>query len=275
MTTDQRTSQQGGTGSDSSNANQDALFGGIGVALVTLFDDQGELLVEATAEHGAHLVDLGVTGVLVAGTTGEASALDDDERASLIRKLRATLPSHIPVFAGTGQPSARAAILTSKRAVDSGADALLVLSPPRSLDPRPYYEAIVKACPTTPILAYHFPAASAPGLRVDTLCELPVVGSKDSSGDASRLLDEVQRFGGALYVGNPVLLALAGLLNVQGAILAVANLDPALCHLALRGDAQAQLAIAELHRATATGFPKAIKRELHLRFGTPTGVRLG
>lgn len=275
MATNQQPVPRSTTSSDSHEAHQDPLFGGIGVALVTLFDDEGELLVEATAEHGAHLVELGVTGVLVTGTTGEASALDDDERAHLIHELRSTLPPSIPIFAGTGQPSARAAVLTSKRAVDSGADALLVLSPPRSLDPRPYYEAILDACPTTPILAYHFPAASAPGLTVDTLCSLPVVGSKDSSGDASRLLDEVQRFHGALYVGNPVLLALAGLLSIQGAILAVANLDPALCHLALNGDAQAQLAIAELHRATATGFPKAIKHELHLRFGTPTGVRLG
>ncbi|WP_298347439.1 dihydrodipicolinate synthase family protein [Ferrimicrobium sp.] len=274
MTTEQPV-QQGATRPGSDDASQDPLFRGIGVALVTLFDDAGELDLKATVEHGARLVELGVTGILVAGTTGEASALDDNERARLIRELRAILPSSIPVFAGTGQPSARAAVHTSKRAIDSGADALLVLSPPRSLDPRPYYEAIAEACPTAPILAYHFPAASSPGLSVDALCSLPVIGVKDSSGDASRLLEEVRRFEGALYVGNPVLLALAGLLAINGAILAVANLDPALCRLALAGDAQAQLAIAELHRVTATGFPKAIKHELHLRFGTPTGVRLG
>lgn len=251
------------------------LFSGIGVALVTLFDDDGELLIGATVEHALALVELGVTGVLVAGSTGEASALDDDERAGLIEAIRRALPSTVPVFAGTGQPSARAAAVTSIRAVDSGADALLVLSPPRSLDPRPYYDAVRKACPTTPVLAYHFPSVSAPGLNVDTLCELDVVGCKDSSGDAGRLLEEAERFTGALYVGNPVLLALAGLLNIQGAILAVANIDPALCQRALNGDPRAQIEVARLQRSTSRDFPHDIKQELHLRFGTPTSSRLG
>ncbi|KJE77044.1 dihydrodipicolinate synthase family protein [Ferrimicrobium acidiphilum] len=252
-----------------------SLFEGIGVALVTLFDEHGDLLAEATAEHAARLVDLGVNGVLVAGSTGEASALTDDERVELVRQVRAALPAHIPVFVGTGQPSARAAVITSMRAVDNGADALLVLSPPRSSDSRPYYEAIAAACPSTPILAYHFPAVSSPGIEVDTLCSLPVAGCKDSSGDAARLLDEVQRFHGALYVGNPVLLALAGILAIQGAILAVANLDPALCHRAIKGDAEAQIAVAGLQQLTAAGFPRVIKQELHKRFGTATGARLG
>jgi dihydrodipicolinate synthase/N-acetylneuraminate lyase len=252
-----------------------ALFTGIGVALVSLFDEDGELLVDATAEHALALVELGVAGVLVAGSTGEASALDDDERANLIDRVRRTLPPEIPVFAGTGQPSTRAAVATSLRAVDSGADALLVLSPPRTRDPRPYYDAITKACPTTPVLAYHFPSVSAPGIEVDVLCSLPVVGCKDSSGDATRLLDETQQFQGAIYVGNPVLLALAGLLDLQGAILAVANLDPALCARALAGDPHAQLQVAALHHKTSSDFPNAIKQELHARFDTPTGARLG
>lgn len=252
-----------------------SLFRGIGVALATLFDDDGNLLADATAEHAARLVNLGVDGVLVAGSTGEASALSDEERIELVLKVRAAIPAQIPVFAGTGQPSARAALHTSKQAVDNGADAILVLSPPRSPDPRPYYEAIATACPTTPILAYHFPAVSSPGIDVDILCSLPVVGCKDSSGDAARLLDEADRFQGALYVGNPVLLALAGILNIQGAILAVANFDPALCHRALKGDAEAQIEVANLQRLTGARFPHALKQELHKRFGSPAGVRLG
>jgi hypothetical protein len=72
-----------------------------------------------------------------------------------------------------------------------------------------------------------------------------------------------------------VLLALAGILSIQGAILAVANLDPALCHRAIKGDAEAQIAVAGLQQHTAAGFPRVIKQELHNRFGTATGARLG
>ena len=55
-------------------------FSGVGVALVTLFDADGEIDASTTARHASHLVDRGIRGVLVAGSTGEAAALDADER---------------------------------------------------------------------------------------------------------------------------------------------------------------------------------------------------
>ena len=60
----------------------DAVFTGVGVALVTLFDDEGEIDAPATADHAARLVEAGVRSVLVAGTTGEATALDPTSAAT-------------------------------------------------------------------------------------------------------------------------------------------------------------------------------------------------
>jgi hypothetical protein len=57
-----------------------ALFTGAGFALVTLFDDDGRLLVEETVEHAVDLVERRITAVVVSGTTGESWALDVDER---------------------------------------------------------------------------------------------------------------------------------------------------------------------------------------------------
>ena len=65
-----------------------ALFTGVGVALVTLFDDEGEIDAPATADHAARLVEAGVDAVVVAGTTGEAAALDADERSDLLVAVR-------------------------------------------------------------------------------------------------------------------------------------------------------------------------------------------
>jgi 4-hydroxy-tetrahydrodipicolinate synthase len=55
-------------------------FEGVGVALITLFRDDGQVDFDGTAAHAAALVERGVRGVVVAGTTGEADALDDTER---------------------------------------------------------------------------------------------------------------------------------------------------------------------------------------------------
>jgi dihydrodipicolinate synthase/N-acetylneuraminate lyase len=56
---------------------------------------------------------------------------------------------------------------------------------------------VTAAADKLPVLAYHYPAVSLPGLSLVLLHELPVVGLKDSSGDAERLLDEIADYGGA------------------------------------------------------------------------------
>src|SRR3954454_18357658 len=139
------------------------LFTGVGVALVTLFRPDGALDAPATADLAVRLADLGVRCVLVAGTTGEAAALTAEERGELIGALRAALPAEVPVLAGTGAPTGRQAAEHTERAFAAGADAVLGLSPAGVRDPRPYYEAVAKAAPG-PLLAYHFPGASAPGI---------------------------------------------------------------------------------------------------------------
>ena len=135
------------------------LFRGVGVALVTLFDEHGEIDAPATAAHAAGLVDLGVRAVLVAGTTGEPSSLDPAERAVLLGAVRDALPpgSGVPVIAGTGAPSIREAVALTAAARDGGADAVLALSPPQVSDPRPYYEAVAEAAAEVPVLACHCP----------------------------------------------------------------------------------------------------------------------
>ena len=100
------------------------LFSGVGVALVTLFEEDGCLDADATAAHAARLVALGVRAVVVAGTTGEASALSPEERRELLGAVRKAVPpgTGIPVIAGTGAPSARQAAALTRDAREGGAD---------------------------------------------------------------------------------------------------------------------------------------------------------
>jgi 4-hydroxy-tetrahydrodipicolinate synthase len=250
------------------------LFTGIGVALVTLFREDGALDAPATADHAARLVDLGVRCVLVAGTTGEAVALESEERGALVAAVRAAVPTDVPVLAGTGAPTGRQAAELTGRAFDAGADAVLVLSPPRVADPRRYYDTVAKAA-TGPLLAYHFPGASAPGIPVDLLAELPVAGLKDSSGDARRLLHERDVFDGDLYTGAASLVGLCGVVGAAGALLAVANVAPEECVAAFAGDGAAVVRIAAVDRAASSALSAGYKRAAAERFGTSVVTRVG
>lgn len=251
------------------------LFTGLGVALLSFFGENGELDPAASAEHAARLVGAGVGAVLVAGTTGEAAALEAAERSILLDAVRAAVPAGVPVMAGTGAASSRQAAALTAAACDHGADAVLALTPPGVEDPRPYYEAVAAAAGSTPVLAYHFPTVSAPGLPVDLLAELPVAGCKDSSGDAGRLLQEMAAFPRPIWVGSAVLAYLAGAIGAAGAILALANVEPERCLAALAGDASAQRALIGPHVATSHRFPGELKALTARRYGTPVTARIG
>lgn len=251
------------------------LFTGVGVALVTLFDDRLDVDAAATADHAARLVGLGIQAVVVAGSTGEAASLDTGERTQLVGAVAAAVGDRVPVVAGTGAPSARQAAELTRAAVDAGAHGVLALSPPATLDSRPYYEVVAAAAGAVPVLAYHFPAVSAPGIPVERLAELRVSGLKDSSGDPNRLLATLGAFGGHVYVGSSALLVQAGAVGAAGAILALANAEPEDCLAAWAGDGEAQRRLAGPHATAAASFPAGIKRLAADRFGTPTHRRMG
>jgi 4-hydroxy-tetrahydrodipicolinate synthase len=251
------------------------LFTGVGVALATLFDEAGEVDAKATADFAATLVELGMRGVVVAGSTGESSALTAEERVALVTETRRAVPAGIPVVAGTGGPSARQAAALTREAREAGADAVLALCPPRNNDPRPYYQAVAEAAGDLPSLAYHFPKTSPPGIPVDLLAELPVQGMKDSSGDPERLLAELEVFEHPLYVGASSMLLMAGSLGIAGAILAVANVDPERSIAAFAGDPDAQRGLLTAHKQVKQTFPHGLKHAIAARFGTSPTARMG
>lgn len=251
------------------------LFTGVGVALVTIFDDTLSVDSAATAELAARLVPAGVRAIVVAGTTGEAAALDPDERGALVRAVRSAVPAAVPVIAGTGAATGRQAAALTTMAIDAGADAVLALSPPRVGDPRRYYDAVAKAAGGVPVLAYSYPAVAPPGVPADALPDLPVAGIKDSSGDVEWLLAALSTYAGAVYVGSSALLTAAGQLGAAGAILALANVEPERCAAAFAGDVDAQLALFPAHRAAGGDFPAGLKRLVATRWGFSPAQRIG
>jgi 4-hydroxy-tetrahydrodipicolinate synthase len=251
-----------------------SIFTGVGVALVTLRDARDVPDAGATGDLAARLAAQGMRAVLACGTTGEAGRLTDEQRIEIVAAVRAAVPREVPVIAGTGATStARAADLASAAAA-AGADAILAWPPPGSTDLAGYYAALGSAAPGLPVLAYHIPWVSAPGVPVEVLADLRVAGIKDSSGDPDRLLFEVARYSNATYVGSSALLALAGPLGCTGAILAVANVAPELAIAAFGGSAQAQLELTDVHLAVRAGGPPVLRQMLEAA-ATQSGARVG
>jgi 4-hydroxy-tetrahydrodipicolinate synthase len=248
-------------------------FGGLGVALITVFGERGELDAQASAEHAVRLAELGVRFVLVCGSTGEAASLTPEERVQLIGAVRSALPATVPVVAGTGAADTAAAAALTVQAREAGADAILALSPPGSQGLVDYYTGVVDAAGALPVLAYHFPTVSPPGIPTEVLHQLPVSGLKDSSGDAERVIDEITTWGGSVFVGATSMIELARSLGGAGAILAIANAEPERCLAALDGDVSAQRALAALSAEARRDFPSGIKGLTAARFGTSTVVR--
>ncbi len=251
------------------------LFSGVGVALVTVFDEAGDLDPGSTGKLAADLAGRGVRAVLVCGSTGEAATLSDTERTAIVEAVRTALPAGVPVIAGTGAPSPRQAAALTRAAVAAGADAVLAWCPVGCRDLGSYFSAVSGAAGGRPVLAYHNPWMSSAAVPVDVLASLPVTGVKDSSGSPDRLLDELAHYRGETYVGSSGYLALAGPMGADGALLALANVEPEGCARAFAGDAGAQRELAELHLEVRADGPAAIKRILATARGICPVARLG
>jgi 4-hydroxy-tetrahydrodipicolinate synthase len=235
------------------------LFSGVGVALVTLFDDVGQLDTDATAAHARRMVDAGVGAVLVAGTTGEPWMLTELEQAELVEAVLGAVNGAVPVLAGVrGDDALERAI----HAASAGVDAILALSPPEH--PAGYYEDVAAVGP--PVLAYHFPAVSPPGLPVDLLPTLPVEGIKDSSGSDERLRREIAIWDKPVYTGASALVQTAARMGAAGAILGVANVEPERAIAAWSGDQDAQDGLESLQLSV-------LKERMAERFGTSPTLR--
>jgi 4-hydroxy-tetrahydrodipicolinate synthase len=254
-------------------ADRRPVFTGVGVPVVTFFDEHGHVDNAATARHAKHLATRGMRAIVVAGSTGEASHLSTKERLQLLDCVRKAVADEVPVILGTGNLSPGVSVPNlTRRAAEHGASAALTLSPHNG-DVREFYGEVVAAAGSMPVLAYHYPAMSPPGITIEELRALKVAGIKDSSGDCERLLETIAQYRGPIYTGSSSIVAWAGMLGAAGAILAVANLEPELCVDAFAGSVPAQKDLLAAHKIHSTYGIKGLKEELSRRYGTSTVCR--
>jgi 4-hydroxy-tetrahydrodipicolinate synthase len=179
-------------------------LGTILTAIVTPFDAQGTVNEEAFVALMGHLAENGSDGFVVAGSTGEASTLTDEEQLGLIDLAVRERPSGTTIVAGTGTNDTRHAVHLTERATELGADALLSVTPyynrPSRLGLKRHYEAIAKVT-DKPILLYNIPARTATNIPPDLLEELGQIdgieGVKQSNPAELQLIDGLD-----LYTGD-------------------------------------------------------------------------
>ena len=166
-----------------------ARFGKVLTAMATPFDDDGGLDAAGAAELARWLVAHGNDGLVLAGTTGEAPTVGDDEKVELWRAVREAVD--VPLLAGTGSNDTRHTIALSERAAGCGVDGLLVVSPYYNRPPQAGIEAhmrAVAAATDLPVVMYDVPGRTGRAMTVDTIVRLArevptIVGLKDARGN--------------------------------------------------------------------------------------------
>jgi 4-hydroxy-tetrahydrodipicolinate synthase len=178
-------------------------LGTILTAIITPFDDAGKVNEDAFVALMRHLADNGSDGFVVAGTTGEASTLTDDEQLGLIALAVGERPSGKTIIAGTGTNDTRQAVHLTERATALGADAMLSVTPyynrPSPLGLRRHYEAVARAT-DKPVLLYNIPARTGTNVPPDLLAELAqidgIAGVKQANPDELQLIDGLELYAG-------------------------------------------------------------------------------
>ena len=231
-----------------------------------------------------HLLQSGVHGIFVLGSTGEFAHLTDDEKRRAIEIVVSEVNGKVPVLVGVTEAGTKRSIFWAKEAQRFGANGVVAAPPfyyPLSeAEIENHYRALSSEC-ELPILLYHIPSTTKVRFSltlIERLAEVPnIVGIKDSTGDLPfvlNLIDRTRERPFLVFQGQDDLLALTLLYGAHGGINSSANLVPswfvALYEAAKRGEATSAIAwqrkINELVRHLETmSFLPSLKMALHLK----------
>ncbi|QNR96174.1 4-hydroxy-tetrahydrodipicolinate synthase [Stenotrophomonas sp. 169] len=167
---------------------------GLITALATPFRADGSLDIDGWQRLLRLQLEGGVHGVVVAGSTGEASTLSDDEYDQLLASAVAQVAGRLPVLAGTGLSGTARTIAQTRRAAAAGATHALVVTPPYVRPTQAgliaHYRAVADQG-GLPVVLYNVPGRTGCDMLPDTVAELAqhpnIVGIKEAVGEAGRV----------------------------------------------------------------------------------------
>ena len=169
-------------------------IGRLMTAMVTPFDDDGQVDYEQAKRLAKALVDSGSDGVIVSGTTGESPSLSTDEKLRLFAEIKSALGNRGTVIAGTANYNTAESIELSKEAEDQGVDGLLLVVPYYNKPPQEglyqHFKAIASAV-HIPCILYNVPSRTSLNMVAETTLRLGhvdnIVGVKEAGSDMDQI----------------------------------------------------------------------------------------
>jgi 4-hydroxy-tetrahydrodipicolinate synthase len=189
-----------------------APFGRVLSAMVTPFDVDGGLDVDAAAAVAAHLADHGHDGLVISGTTGESPTTSVDENGRLLRAVIDAVGDRLNVVAGVGSNDTAHSVELARQAEKVGASGALLVTPyyskPSQAGVLHHFQTVVGAA-GLPVMLYDVPGRTGVQIAEDTYARAAeddrVVAVKDAVGDLARGVRIMQRTGLSFYSGDDVL----------------------------------------------------------------------
>jgi 4-hydroxy-2-oxoglutarate aldolase len=227
-------------------------------ALVTPFDAEGQLDLDAHRHNLEVLIGRGVAGFLVAGSTGEGPYLEPGERGALLAAARDDHGDRLYLSCGIAAESLRQGVGQVAEAATAGADSAVVLTPTtlargNHAAVRDYFLGMAEASPI-PILLYSVPAVTGYELPIDQIVALSthpnIIGMKDSGGRPVRIQEVHGRIEDdfVIYAGASSMLAQSMAAGGAGAITASANYAPEYVRAIVTTSQQSQAAADRLQQ---------------------------
>jgi 4-hydroxy-tetrahydrodipicolinate synthase len=184
-------------------------FGTLVTAMVTPFTAEGAVDLDGAAALASRLVDEGCDGLVVSGTTGETSTLEDSEKEDLFRVVAGAVGGRARVIAGTGTNHTSHSVEMAHRALRAGADAQLVVTPyynkPTQSGVLAHFTAVADAT-DLPVMIYDIPGRSAIPITTETMIRLAdhpsILALKDAKADFGEVTKVLANTDLAVYSGD-------------------------------------------------------------------------
>ncbi len=268
------------------------MFKGSMVALATPMLEDGAVDDARLADLIEFHVEAGTDAIVAVGTTGESATLTVPEHASVIKRVVELVNKRVPVIAGTGANATAEAIELTRRAMQVGVDACLLVTPyynkPTQEGLYQHFKTVAEAVPVPQIL-YNVPGRTALDMLPETSARLSrvsnIVGIKEAHGTVERIVELLEQCepGFMVVTGDDATAMESMLAGAHGDISVSANVVPAqmhqMCKAAMAGDRVAASAIEEkisdLHTVLFhESNPIPVKWALHAMDLIGLGIRL-